>query len=739
MNLSFAHPAFFWLLFALPALVLLKVLMDARGRVLLQRAVAARLAPTLVRKPRAWRSWTALTLELLAIAALITTLARPQLGFVEEEILTSGRSIMIALDTSRSMLATDMQPDRITRTKMTISDLINKLKADRIGLIAFAGKPFVQAPITQDHEALLETLDQCDTEIIPRGGSNMAEAIDLAMATFAGRNLPPGKTFESLSSEEKALIEKSQATSQAMLIFSDGEELEGKAVAAAKRAADANITIITVGVGTKAGGIMPNPDNGGRDYIRDTQGKIVKTVLQQEVLEEIAKETKGLYLPLSEVVTDKRLELILSKLDASTNKNKTLKKAVERYQWPLIAGMVFLLAAIAVRIIPRFKPMNVAAPAMKYATLLLGLLAVASSVSTTLAQTKTIPLNMEALATPKGSQPAEKAEPKSVPINVRPYEEKLAAISNTTTGGNDHIAWTRLGEGSVAYARGDFDGAVDGFGKALLGNDASLRTQAYFNLANTLFQRAQASVTGVKKLDPDILGDLISRLKESVTNYGEALVLKPDHKEAADNKKKVEDFIKTLEAAKKQMEEQKGKKKGKKGEKGDKSKGEGDEEGEEDGEGEGQDGKPGKSKKGKKKDQAGKDQEDGEGEEGEEQEGGEGGDKPKDKDGKEGGGEEDKRSEEQKAQEQAAQEASNKDMKGKVEAMNQGKGQGDKGKDKGKEGEKGEAEESKDGIPNEKTGFSRTEARRNIQRLSDDVQVRPRIEQAPPDRPFKNW
>ena len=717
MNLTFANPHFFWLVAVIPVLIGLKLLIDARSRKMLERAVAARLIPRLVAGRNKWRGWLALAFESLALIFLTAALARPQLGFVEEEILTSGRSILLAVDTSRSMLATDLEPDRLTRTKLVITDLIAKLATDRIGLIAFAGKPFLQAPITQDHDALLETLDQTDTEIIPRGGSNLAEAIDLAVESFKGKNLPPGKTVESLSPEEKLLIEKSQATSQALIIFSDGEELEGEALSAAKRAADANVTIITIGVGTKDGGIIPNPDNGGRDYIRDQNGKIVKTVLQQQILEEVARTTKGLYLPLAEVLQNNRLDLILSKLDASTNKNKTLKKAVDRYYWPLAASLFFFLVAIGVRVIRRHV---VAAPPLPVAPLKIALVVCMFLIVGT------------------GSSFAEKQPEKLVTPehDPAPYQKALDSLVIQRAGGNDHFAWKRLGEGSIAYAKGDFDAAVENFGKAVLGENPELQTQARFNLANSLFQRAKVSATQAKKMDPEALGNLITTLTDSVESYAEALKLKNDHAEAAKNKKTVEDFIKQLKQEKEKQEQKqegKDKKKGDKSDKGkDKGEGQEGEEGQEsEGEGEGE-GKQGKAKKeGEKKE--------GEQSEGKKDENGSGeGDKPKDTDkgkGKDGEPKEDGRTEEQKQKEKEAQQASNQERKGKVEPLSPGN---DPGKSQAQAKQIAEAI-AKEMAKDAKTGFSRSEARKNLNRFSDDVQVRPQIENAQPDRVSKNW
>lgn len=710
MNLTFAKPHFFWLLAIIPVLIGLKVLLDLRARELLKRAVAARLMPKLVSPRSVWRSWTALGLEIMAIACLVVTLARPQMGFVEEEIFTSGRSIMLAVDTSRSMLATDLEPDRITRTKLVISDLIAKLKADRIGLIAFAGKPFLQAPITQDHDALLETLDQFDTDIIPRGGSNLAEAIDLAVESFKSRNLPPGKTFEMLSKEEKLLIERTQSTSLALIIFSDGEELEGTAIAAAKRAHESNVTIITVGVGTKSGGVLPNPETGGRDYIRDEQGKIVKSVLKQEVLEEIARETKGLYLPLSEVIQDRRLDLILSKLDSGSNKNKTLKKAVERYQWPLAASLLFFLAAVLVRVIRRQPPalhsMSMAYPRAVVLTLLVGCLLIQPAPAASLGEQK---------------------DAKLVKHDPTKYEKSLKEFETKRIGGQDHLAWRRLGQGAIDYAQGEYDEAVNHFGKALLGSDPDLQTQAHFNLANTLFQRARVSAGQIKKVDPAALGDLIKTLKDSIVHYDETIKLKKEHAEAASNKKTVEDFIQKLQLEK---EKQEGQQQAEKNKPKEKKEGEEESPGEGEGksEGEGKESKDGKESK-EKGEKEGKEKGDQPGEKGENDQSGQDGKGKDEKDKKAG---EDKRTEEQKQAEKEANEASNQERKGKIEPMNQGK----PGEKPGEaEGKNKEGEQQKD----PRTGFSRSEARRNLNRFSDDVQVRPEQEQARPDRAFKNW
>lgn len=713
MNLQFAQPQFFWLLALLPVFAGLKVLADLRGRRMLNRAAAPRLQQKLLTSGPRWQGWTATGLELGAFFCLTATLARPQMGFVEEEVTTSGRSLLFALDTSRSMLATDLKPDRLTRTKLTITDLVRQMPGDRIGLIAFAGKAFLQAPITQDHDALLETLDQCDSEIIPRGGSNLAEAIDLAIETFTGKRL---------DGDEKE-AKPAPATSQALLVFTDGEELEGKALEAAHRAADNNVTIISVGVGTLEGGIMPDPDRNGRDYIKDNTGKIVKTALQAEILEAVARATQGLYVPLSQVTNDQQLKLVLNKLNSSSNTSKTMKRAIERYRWPLSTGLLLLLATQAVRIArsDRFRRLSTAGSAQFLAVLAM------------LHVIPAFPIHAESGPAQNQPGPLEqlRRDAKSWQSRLKPDQYRAALHKFVNSGSfltNKNAAeWAKLGEGALAYAQGDFDTAVASFGKSLLGDDPKLLEQSHFNLANTLFQRAGLAASNTKEAEDKALSVIISTLENCLEQYVETLAINGNHQEAAANKKTVEDLLKQL---KQQQQQQQKQQQGKSGNKGEQKDGQSGESGEGQ-EGEGSEGKEGE-KSGQQKD--GKEGEQKEGQQGKDGKDGQNGDQPKDdkgKAGKDGEKKEDGRSEEQKAKEKAAQEASNQQQKGKVEAAGEGNKSG--------EPRKAQVANHADDKVNEKTGFSRTEARRNIQRFGDEVQVRPQIEKGPMDRPFKNW
>ena len=173
---------------------------------------------------------------------------KPRWGYTYEEVKRKGLDLLVAVDTSRSMLANDVAPNRLQRVKLAAQDLFNELRGDRIGLIAFAGRAFLQAPLTIDYDAAVEALNDLDTSIIPEGGTNISEAINLAVRTFG----------------------KSAVGNRALIIFTDGEELAGDSVKVAKTAADAGVKIFTIGVGTPEGSLIPLT-SGRRHGIRQGQ------------------------------------------------------------------------------------------------------------------------------------------------------------------------------------------------------------------------------------------------------------------------------------------------------------------------------------------------------------------------------------------------------------------------------------------------------------------------------------
>src|SRR5438270_2549493 len=243
--MSFGTPEWFWALLALPVLALLFVRAEIRGAERLRAFVSARLLPQLAGTVNQFRRLFRFGLQLLSLACAIVSLAQPRWGYTFQDVKRKGLDLLIAVDTSRSMLSNDVPPNRLERVKLAAQDLINELEGDRVGLIAFAGRAFLQAPLTIDYEASVESINDLDTKTIPGGGTNISEAIALASRTFG----------------------KSAMGNRALIIFTDGEELSGDAAKVAKSAADSGIKIFTIGIGTSQGSLIPvNSEDGGAAF-----------------------------------------------------------------------------------------------------------------------------------------------------------------------------------------------------------------------------------------------------------------------------------------------------------------------------------------------------------------------------------------------------------------------------------------------------------------------------------------
>src|SRR6478736_3231853 len=276
--MTFGAPEWLWGLLLIPLLIALFVRAERRGLRRLQEFVSARLLPQLAATVNRPRRLTRFALQLLGIALALVSLAQPRWGYTFEDVKRKGLDLLIAVDTSRSMLSNDVQPSRLDRVKLAVQDLINELQGDRVGLIAFAGRAFLQAPLTIDYDAVIEAVNDLDTKTIPEGGTNISSAIMLATQSFG----------------------KSAMGNRALIIFTDGEELSGDAVKTAKAAAaDAGVRIFTVGVGTPQGSLIPiTGDNGETSFVKDINGQVVKSNLDDKRLREIAEATGGLYLRL---------------------------------------------------------------------------------------------------------------------------------------------------------------------------------------------------------------------------------------------------------------------------------------------------------------------------------------------------------------------------------------------------------------------------------------------------------
>jgi Ca-activated chloride channel family protein len=272
---TFGEPALLWCLLVLPLLAALIVYNDRRRQRRLQQLVAARLLPALTDPIAGPRKLLKRLLFLGALAAFVVALARPQFGSVEQNFEQHGRDIALAIDTSKSMLSTDCAPNRLQRAKLAAQDILDAMRGDRFALIAFAGAAQVEAPLTVDYQTVVDAINQLDTKTVDRGGTDITSAIRSA----------------------ELALGKSQGFYRAMVLLTDGEDLEEDAVAAAKEAASYGIRIFTVGIGTKEGSTIPvDPDR--QEFLQDRDGQIVRSRLDENRLREIAEQTGGFYVHL---------------------------------------------------------------------------------------------------------------------------------------------------------------------------------------------------------------------------------------------------------------------------------------------------------------------------------------------------------------------------------------------------------------------------------------------------------
>lgn len=267
---------------------------------------------------------------LISVFAIILSLMRPQWGFEWEEVKRTGLDILIAIDTSKSMLAEDVKPNRLERSKLAVKDLIKKLRGDRIGLIAFAGNAFLQCPLTVDYSGFMLTLDDLDVYTIPKGGTSLSNAIRVALDGYEGGN-----------KKYKVLV-----------IITDGEDHEGNPLEWAQKAKEQGIKIFTIGIGTREGELIPVSDeSGNRMFLKDRNGKVVKTSLDERTLQEISLTTGGSYVKATTVEfgLDLVYEEKLSKMEKREFESKMVKKFEERYQIPLAAAVLLLCLELFIR------------------------------------------------------------------------------------------------------------------------------------------------------------------------------------------------------------------------------------------------------------------------------------------------------------------------------------------------------------------------------------------------------
>ena len=338
--MTFAHPHFLWLLLVFPpGLAAFFWWSQRKNRALMEQFIQARLLPSLTVGLSPARRKLRFATLIAATACLILALARLQWGFDWQEAKLRGLDIVVAIDTSKSMLAEDVNPSRLARAKLAALELMQRAKSDRLGVVAFAGSAFLQCPLTIDDTAFRQSVDALDVNTIPQGGTALAEAIQTAQTAF-----------------------KEGDNHRVLVLITDGEDHDPGALEAARKAAEAGLRIYTIGVGTTAGEVLRVKAADGRaEFLLDEEGHAVKSHLNEDLLRQIASAAQGFYLPLRGALTmDTLYEQGLSKLPKSEHQEKLIKRYHERYHWPL--GLAIALLVVEV-LLPERKRETQASPA----------------------------------------------------------------------------------------------------------------------------------------------------------------------------------------------------------------------------------------------------------------------------------------------------------------------------------------------------------------------------------------
>lgn len=443
--MRFAHPQLLWIALAVMPLLALFLWWSWRRRMRLIRLfVQDRLLSDLTVGFDEKRELQRVLMGGGAAFFLLIALARPQWGVVWEETVQQGRDILVAVDTSRSMLAVDRPPNsRLIKARLATLDLAQQAKSDRLGLIAFAGSAFLQCPLTLDEMAFSQNVAGLDTEIIPQGGTAIAEAIDTAIKAF----------------------EKSGENHRVLVLMTDGEDHEGDIDGAIRRAKKAKLRIFTVGIGTPQGELIRVPDEQGQmGFLKDDDGNVVRSRLNERLLKQIAEDTGGFYLQL---VGARPMEVLFKRgidtLPKGDSSSKLTRSYREQYYWFVLLAAVLLALEMFWMKSRDMRPARRAAKpkATTFATILL--LAWAGTVTAT--------------------------------------ASSLSALKDYKSGNytNAYSEFSRLAEerkddryhfnaGSAAYKAGDFEKARDHFAASTLAEDLGLQKKSYFNMGNTLFR-----------------------------------------------------------------------------------------------------------------------------------------------------------------------------------------------------------------------------------------------------------
>ena len=322
--MRFAEPYFLYSIAAAGILIGFYGWSFIRRRRILRKVADPRLLPELMVSVDVAKQKLKAGMLIVGIVFCFCALLRPQWGFHWEELKRKGLDIVVAVDTSKSMLAEDIKPNRLERAKLALRDFTKNLRGDRIGLIAFAGSAFLQCPLTYDYGGFLLSLDSLDVTTIPQGGTSLSSALREALRSYEG----------------------GQKKHKVLVIITDGEDHEGDPLKVAEDARKEGITVFCIGIGTREGELISLATGSGqKEFLKDRVGNVVKSRLDEVTLQKIALMTMGSYVRSTSA--EFGLELLykekFSKMEKREIKGAMNKQHEERFQIPLAFALLFFL------------------------------------------------------------------------------------------------------------------------------------------------------------------------------------------------------------------------------------------------------------------------------------------------------------------------------------------------------------------------------------------------------------
>ncbi len=489
--MRFAHPEVLWLLLLLPVIGLFAWARLRAGRRrlfdLLSPAMAQRLTGHLAPQRQSW-------LQLISLAALlflILAAAQPQRGTQYITATRQGVDVIVALDLSESMMAEDLLPNRLLRARHEISGIIDQLRGDRIGLIAFAGAAFVQCPLTLDYAAARMFLEFMGPDLIPEPGTSIAEAIEVAT-----------RAYNSEEGDFKALI-----------LITDGEDHIGEIADAVKTARKAGVKIFTVGIGSESGEPIPERDDQGEitGYKKDRDGKVILTRINEDALRMIADETGGIYTRAGGTLGLDRVASSIEAMEKRELEGGVRMLYEERYTYFLWPALILLLAGWAVPLRRRwgFGPARQEVTSSASGTekgMMLSLLMIFLLSTCTAAQGNSqnpVSINPQHRVSPPASQnhsqPGQAPAPGSAgqmmpgmggqPAEPQiPEEEWVRLLEENQIYRSENPGDPRpvYNLGNLFHLKGDLPEAAEFYGQAAPRAEGDLASSITYNLGNTL-------------------------------------------------------------------------------------------------------------------------------------------------------------------------------------------------------------------------------------------------------------